>query len=313
MGSPPGGSVRGTPIHRTILVWICILSLAFAGCAANRSPVSTEGSGPEIIHVLAVIPTDAVPEFNVVRTGNSRVVGALRGAGKGFLDGAAAIAQGASGMGGCSGEGCAVVAAVMLALMVSAGTVGAVIGGVKGSRVAAPYEQVSEPDDATRNRLLSLRIQEGIAGMVEEEARRRLPIPVASRGPSAGHPGTPEGILRALKASGADAALRVGIARVGFEGPVGKDLPVSVVITLRLEMVRTADGAKVFGKTEEYRSAAMAAGDWVKDDFLRLTRELDDGFRDLAKRSVNDVLDTGLVPVPVRDATPLNPRRTPDR
>ena len=42
----------------------------------------------------------------------------------------------------------------------------------------------------------------------------------------------------------------------------------------------------------------MPAGDWVKDDFLRLTRELDDGVRDLAKRCVDDILDTGLVLAP---------------
>ncbi|MGZ9197088.1 MAG: hypothetical protein ACXW4I_11760 [Candidatus Deferrimicrobiaceae bacterium] len=44
--------------------------------------------------------------------------------------------------------------------------------------------------------------------------------------------------------------------------------------------------------------AAVPAGDWVKDDFLRLTRELDDGVRDLAKRCVDDILDTGLVLAP---------------
>jgi len=96
------------------------------------------GSGSEIIHVLAVVPTEGVPEINVIRLGNSRILGTLQGAGRGFLDGAAAVARGAGGMGGCSGEGCAIVVAVMIALVVSAGTVGAVIGGVKGSRVAAP-------------------------------------------------------------------------------------------------------------------------------------------------------------------------------
>jgi len=305
--------MRGTPIHRTILVWICILSLAFAGCAANRTEVPTEGSRSEIIHVLAVIPSGDVPEINVVRMGNSRILGALQGAGKGFLDGAAVVARGAGGMGSCSGEGCAVVAAVMIALMVSAGTVGAVIGGVKGSRVAAPYEQVSDPDDATRNRLASLRIQEGIARLVEEEARQRLPIPVSLEELPTGNADHREEILRELKASGVDAALRIGITRVGFEGPVGKDPPVSVVITLRAEIVRTANGAKVREKTLEHRSAAMPAGDWLKDDFLRLTRELDDGVRELAKRCVNDILDTDLVPVPLHGSMRQDPRQETER
>jgi hypothetical protein len=305
--------MRGTPIHRTILVWICALSLAFAGCAANRTEVPMEGSGPDIIHALGVIPTGGVPEINVVRMGNSRILGALQGAGRGFLDGAAVIARGAGGMGGCSGEGCAVVAAVMIVLVVSAGTVGAVIGGVKGSRVAAPYEQVSDPDDATRNRLASLRIQEGIARLVEEEARQRLPIPVSLEERPTRDADHLEGILREWKASGVDAALRVGITRVGFEGPVGKDPPVSIVITLRAEIVRTANGAKVLEKTLEHRSAAMPAGDWVKDDFLRLTRELDGGVRELAKRCVNDILDTDLVPVPSRSSTRQDPRLEPER
>lgn len=302
--------MRGTPIHRTILVWICILSTAFAGCAANRpSGPMAGGSGSEIIHVLAVVPTEGVPEINVIRLGNSRILGALQGAGRGFLDGAAAVARGAGGMGGCSGEGCAVVVAVMVALVLSAGTVGAVIGGVKGSRVAAPYEQVSDPDDATRKRVASLRVQEGIARLVEEEARQRLPIPVSLEEPPTGDADHRQGVLRELKALGADAALRVGITRVGFEGPAGKDPPVSVVITLHAEIVRTENGAKVYEKTLEHRSAAIPSGDWVKDDFLRLTRELDDGVRELAKRCVDDILDADLVPVPLHGSTRQDPRQ----
>jgi hypothetical protein len=305
--------VRGTPIHRAILVWFCTLSLVLSGCAANRTEVSKEGSGPEIIHVLAVIPTGGVPEINVVRIGSSRILGALQGAGKGFLDGAAIVAGGAGGMGGCGGEGCAVVAAVMIALVISAGTVGAVIGGVKGSRVAAPYEKVSDPDAVTRNRLASLQIQEGIARLVEEEARQRLPIPVSLEELPTGNADSLQEILGKLKASGVDAALRVGITRVGFEGPVGKDPPVSVVITLHAEIVRTANGTTVLEKTMEHRSAAMPARDWTKDDFLRLTRELDDGIRELAKRCVNDILDTDLVPVPLLDSTRQDPRQGPER
>ena len=304
--------MRGTPIHRTILVWICIHSLAFAGCAANR-PSGAGGSRSGIIHVLAVVPTEGVPDINVLRWGTSRILGALQGAGRGFLDGAAAVARGAGGMGGCSGEGCAIVVAVMIALIVSAGTVGAVIGGVKGSRVAAPYEQVSDPDDATRKRVASLRIQEGIARLVEEEARQRLPIPVSLEEPPTGDVDHRQGVLRELKALGADAALRVGITRVGFEGPAGKDPPVSVVITLHAEIVRTENGAKVHEKTLEHRSAAIPSGEWVKDDFLRLTRELDDGVRELAKRCVNDILDTDLVPVPLHGSTRQDPRQGPER
>lgn len=305
--------MRGTPIHRTILVWICILSLAFAGCAANRPSGPMAGSGSEIIHVLAVVPTEGVPEINVIRLGNSRILGTLQGAGRGFLDGAAAVARGAGGMGGCSGEGCAIVVAVMIALVVSAGTVGAVIGGVKGSRVAAPYEQVSDPDDATRKRVASLRIQEGIARLVEEEARQRLPIPVSLKEPPTGDADHRQEVLRELKVLGVDAALRVGITRVGFEGPAGKDPPVSVVITMRAEIVRTANGAKVLEKTLEHRSAAMPAGDWVKDDFLRLTRELDDGVRELAKRCVDDILDTDLVPVPLNGPGRQDPHQRSER
>ena len=303
--------MRGTPIHRTILVWICILSLAFAGCAANRTSVPVDGSRPETIHALAVVPAGGVPEINVVRMGNSRILGALRGAGRGFLEGANAIAQGAGGIGGCSGEGCAVVAAVMIALMVSAGTVGAVIGGVKGSRVAAPYEQVSDPDDATRKRLASLRIQGGIAGLVEEEAGRRLSIPVSLEETPPGDSDRREETFRKLKDSGFDAAIRVGITRVGFEGPVGKDPPVSVAVTLHAEIVRTANGERIFEKSFEYRSAAMPEEHWVSGDFLALTRELDDGVRELARRCVEDILETELVPLhgPMRQ----EPRQGPER
>lgn len=291
--------MRGHPIHRTILVWICILSLAFAGCAANRSAVPSEDTRSKTFHALAVIPTEDVPEFNVVRMGNSRVVGALQGAGRGFLDGAGAVGRGVGGgLHGVSGEGAVVVFAVFVAVMLSVGTVNAVIEGVKGSRVAAPYEKVSEPDDATRRRLASLRIQQGLARLIEEEARKKLTIPVSLKELPAGNDGDGERILRELKDSGVDAALRVGIARVGFEGRVGKDQPLSLAVTLRAEVVRTTDGAIVFVKTSERRSVAIPPEEWVKDDFLRLVRELDEAVRDLSNRCVEDVLDAGLVPLP---------------
>ncbi len=288
----------GTPIHRTIPVWICILSLIFVGCATNRSSVAPDSSQSNTFHSLAVIPTESVPEINVVRMGNSRVVGALQGAGRGFIEGVAAVAQGAGGFHGSSGEGDVVVIAVFVAVMLTVGTVNAVIEGVKGFRVAAPYEMVSDPDDATRKRIASLGIQKGFARLVEEEARRRLPIPVSLKELPAGKDGHGEQILREWKDSGVDAALRVEIARVGFEGRVGKDQPLSIAATLRAEFVRTTDGRSVFVKTSEYRSEAIPLEEWVKDDFQRVLRELDDGVHDLAKRCVDDILEAGLVPNP---------------
>jgi len=79
-----------------------------------------------------VIPAEGLPEFNVVRMGNSRVVGARQGAGRGFLDGVAAVARGAGGLHGGGGGGDVVLLAVFAAVMLSVGTVNAVIGGVKG-------------------------------------------------------------------------------------------------------------------------------------------------------------------------------------
>lgn len=291
--------MRGTPTHRTILAWTCIFAITFAGCGANRSSVSAEGSRSGTVRVLAVVPAESVPEFNVVRMGNSRVVGALQGAGRGFLDGVAAVAHGAGGLhGGGGGGGDVVVLAVFVAVMLSVGTVNAVIGGVKGSRVAAPYEKVSDPDEATRKRFASLRIQEGLARLVEKEARQRLPIPVFLKEIPAGSDGDGERTLRELKESGVDAALRVGIGRVGFEGQIGNDRPLSLAVTMRAQVVRTADGTTVFDETLEHRTAEIPQEEWVRDDFIRLMRELDDGLRDLANRCASDILAAGLVPVP---------------
>jgi len=290
--------VHGTPIHRMILVWTCVLSLTFAGCAANRSSLPADGSRSGTVRVLAVIPAESIPEFNVVRMGNSRVVGALQGAGRGFLDGVAAVARGAGGLHGGGGRGDVVILAVFAAVMLSVGTVNAVIEGVKGSRSAAPYETVSDPDEATRKRIDSLRIQEGIARLVVEEARQRLPIPVSLKELPAESDGDGERILRELKDSGVDAALRIGIARVGFEGQVGKDQPLSLAVALRAQIVHTTDGTTLFEKTLKHRSEAISVEEWVKDDFIRLLRELDDGLRDLASRCVIDILDAGLVPIP---------------
>jgi hypothetical protein len=282
MGNLPGGTVRGTPQSRSIIAWLCILSVVFSGCAANR--VATAPPEVEPLRALAVTPIDVPPEINVIRMGNSRVLGALQGAGRGFLGGVSSVAQGGSGM-SCHGEGCIALAAVWIALMVSVGTVGAVIGGVKGARVAAPYERVSAADDATRDRLMSLRLQEGIARRIRQEAARRLGIPVSLKEHAEGD-------------AGIDSVLRVGIARVGFEGPVGDERPLSLAVTLRAEIVRTADGKAVFGYTSEHRSPPLPPGEWARDDFLRLKEETDAGIRHLAEQCVERILDSGLVPLP---------------
>lgn len=292
--------MRGTPLHRTTLAWICIFSLVFGGCAAHRSNAPPDGSRPGTVRVLAVIPAENIPEFNVVRMGNSRVVGALRGAGRGFLDGMAAVGRGASGIHGGGGKGDVAIIAVFVAVMLSVGAVNAVIGGVMGSRFPAPYETVSAPDEATRKRFASLRIQEGFARLVAEDARQRFPIPVTLKELPAGSDGHGDGerILRELKESGVDAALRVGIDRVGFEGMAGKEQPLSLVVSLKARIVRTTDGATIFDTTLERRSEAIPVEEWVKGDFIRLMGEVDDSLRDLANRCVTDILDAGLVSTP---------------
>ena len=273
--------MRGTSIHRTILAWICIFSLAFGGCAAHRSKAPSDDSRLGMVRALAVVPMEGIPEINVVRMGNSRVVGALRGAGRGFLDGMAAVAQGASGIHGGGGKGDVAIIAVFVAVMLSVGTVNAIIGGVKGSRFPAPY-----------------RIQEGFARLVVEDARQRFPVPVSLKEFPARSDGDWERILGELKDSGVDAALRVGIDRVGFEGQAGKDQPLSLAVTLRARIVRTTDGTTISETTLERRSEAIPVEEWVKGDFIRLMRELDDSLRDLASRCVNDIVAAGLVPIP---------------
>ena len=300
--------MRGTPIHRTILAWTCILTLVFAGCAAKPSSLPADGTRAGTVRVLAVIPAESVPEFNVVRMGNSRVVGALHGAGRGFLDGIAAVARGAGGLHGGGGRDDVVILAVFAAVMLSVGAVNAVIGGMKGSRVPAPYETVSDPDEATRKRFASLRIQEGFARLVVEEARQRLPIPVSLKELPAGSDGDGERILRELKDSGVDAALRIGIARVGFEGQVGKDQPLSLAVVLRAQIVRTTDGTTLFEKTWKHRSEPISVEEWVKDDFLRLMRELDVGVRDIANHCVSDILFAGLFPMRIPQGMPASER-----
>lgn len=293
--------MRGTPIHRTVLVWTCIVSLTFAGCAANRSSVPSDGSVAETFHVLAVIPARDVPEINVVRMGNSRVVGALQGAGRGFAEGVVAVATSTGGYHGSGGEGDVAFIAVMVAVMLSVGIVNAVIEGVKGSMVAAPYETVSDPDDATRKRISSLEIQKGFALLVEEEARNRLAIPVSLKDLPEGKAGDGDRILRELRETGVDAALRAEIVHVGFEGLVGENQPLALSATLLTKIVRPADGTTAFLKTAEFRSAEIPPEDWVKEDFLLVRQEVDKGVRILAKQCVDDIVRSGLFPVPAHD------------
>lgn len=240
---------------------------------------------------MGVVSARFLPEVVLDLPAKGRIDGAVRGAGRGFLAwGGVPLRVGAEAMRGCSGEACGYAAIGFLAVAAASGTVGAVVGGVKGAIRAMPAEEARRIEEATRH-MADLKIQETVRDRALEEAEDAsgfTVVAVPDAGPTASDCAVD---YRGLAAEGIDTVAEVSVLSVGFRGEKwGRNPPLSVFLKARVRRYRTGEGRMLEEKELSYRSPERYFSDWMADGAALVEEEFEAGYGALAERIAGDVI-----------------------
>jgi hypothetical protein len=277
--------MRKSPLRQSALTGFVLLSLiVHAGCA--HKPPSPGDAAPTPVGSIGIVHAKFLPEAVLDLPAKGRVDGAVRGAGRGFLNWAEVpLRVGAEVLRGCNGKECGYVAIGFLAISAATGTVGAVIGGIQGSIRAIPGKEAGRIENATRY-LADLIIQETMWSRVldaamDHTAYRILPLPESG-------PDVPDNVAdyRGLVSSGVDSVLEVSVLSVGFKGDRwGRNPPLSVFLQVRMRRYGTMDGTMAIQEEKEfrYRSEERSFSEWMADGAASMDREFQKGYCMLAR------------------------------
>jgi len=277
--------MQKSPIRQPVLTGFVLLSLiVHAGCA--HKPPSPADAAPTPVGSIGIVYARFLPEIVLDLPAKGRIDGAVRGAGRGFLKWAEVpLRVGADLLRGCNGKECGYVAIGFLAMSAATGTVGAVVGGIRGSIRAIPGKEAGRMENATRY-LADLNIQETMWRQVHEAAMdhtayRILPLP--GSGPDA-----PDNVAdyRGFASAGVDSVMEVSVLSAGFKGERwGRNPPLSVFLQVRVRRYRTMDGTIAIREEKEflYRSEERSFSEWMADGAARMDWEFQKGYRVLAR------------------------------
>lgn len=276
--------MRKSSLPRPVLTGFLLLSLfVHAGCA--HKPPSPADAAPTPAGSIGIVSAKFLPEVVLELPAKGRVDGAVRGAGRGFLNWAEVpLRAGAEVLRGCNGKECGYAAIGFLALSAATGTVGAVVGGIQGSIRAIPGKEAERMEKATRY-LADLKIQETMGRRVHDAAADRteyriLPLPE-------GGPDAPDNVADygGFASAGVDSVMEVSVLSVGFKGDRwGRNPPLSVILHVRVRRYRTMGGTMAIQEEKEfrYRSEERSFSEWMEDGAARMDLESRIGYRMLA-------------------------------
>ena len=300
--------MRKSSLRHSALTGFALLSLIIhAGCA--HKPPSPADAAPTPVGSIGIVYGKFLPEVVLDLPAKGRVDGAVRGAGRGFLNWAEVpLRVGADVLRGCNTKECGYVAIGFLAISAATGTVGAVVGGIQGSIRAIPGKEVGRMENAIRS-LADLNIQETMWHWVHDAAMdhtayKILPLPESG-------PDVPDTVAdyRGLASAGVDSVMEVSVLSVGFKGERwGRNPPLSVILQVRVRRYRTMDGTMAIHEEKEfrYRSEERFFSEWMADGAARMDWEFQKGYRMLAGEIAEWIqLDEGISTETIRTANPV--------
>lgn len=263
--------------------------LGQTACSGHRAAVAPRPRSAWSAGTVGVVSAGFLPDATLAPPpAGGRIQGLVRGAGQGFLDGISIVGGLGNARFQCSsGEGCAAAAVILLAVVVSFGTVGAVVGGIHGALTAPEAEDARRIREEAREMLADLRIQENLA---ERIARRgadaagdnALFVALGDRGPD----GPGEAVdYRTLAGEGIDTVVEAAVLAIGFAGANARNAPLRLTMTVRIRLYRASDGAMAWESVFSPRSPGFTRRDWDADG-SRLFREWLDRLSDDVGASV---------------------------
>lgn len=274
--------------HPTIAGCVLLVFIAQTGCAQKAA--LRGGPGPDTPGFAGVVTAEFLPEVVLDLPARGRVDGAVRGAGQGFISWAEApLRILADGMRGCNSRECGYLAVGMLALATATGTVGAVVGGVRGAMRAIPAEEARAIEAAPRI-MASLKIQETMRNRILDAAEDAAGCEIV---PLSGV------VLPAVDCvvdytgftkKEVGSVIEVGVVSIGFKGERwGSRPPLSVFLKVRVRRYRADDGRMLEEKEWVYRSEERSFESWMADGATRMEEEFRRGYEKLAADIVTGV------------------------
>ncbi len=257
------------PKNYLILIWLCIFFLVFPlGCAqtAKQIPKCELGS-------VGVVHGNFTPQVILDKPAR----GWLAGAGRGFVDwsGKAFVAPFSGGGGRCSGDGCGIAALIILALAVTAATVGGIAGGVVGAVKAEPAKKVDEAESIINEAIAKLKIQETFRDHFVKEAQKKTRghfTVLEGYGPTSidqkatyGH----------LANRGIDTIFQISVTRFGLTGKWELNPPLKLEMDVQVKVIQVRDEKELFSKIFHYTGGQQLFSEWCVDNARPLRDEFD--------------------------------------
>ncbi len=238
--------MTGAMRRSTLVVLVLAVCAGPWGCAIKqpRAPQSPTEDVRAQLNTVGLPVAESAPETHVDAPTGGKGMGALKGAGIGLAAGATpglAIA-GSVGRGcGAAREIGAVVcgAVIVLGLGVAAagGTIGALGGTLYGAVTAESASKIDAAEAELKSAVIRADVQTTLRDHVLLFVRDRSSLNVVAMNRGAAGERIDD---QALASSGIDTVLEVSVARIGLAGQSGINPPVSLFMSARARLVRTA-------------------------------------------------------------------------
>jgi TonB family protein len=303
--------------HVTVIALVLAVCVGPWGCAhgRNRPPLPPSDEVRAQFRTIGLPAARFLPDTELEMPGKGW--GTLKGAGSGLIAGAGPGVSMLKGLYKVCSEilidpralfaVCLPGEVLGFGVTAVGGTVGALGGAVYGAVVAESGFHISAVENSVRSTGVVLTAHERLRDELLRTARARGSLNLVAlddHGPTA----VGEMIdYRPLAAEGIDTIVEVSIPRIRLAGTDGINPPVGLIMIARANVIRTSDGAELYGETFEYHSSVYKLVEWGADDGEVFRREVRQGIGVLVENIVGVLFPAD----PARDSAPVAQRTEP--
>jgi hypothetical protein len=252
-----------------------------------------------------IVPAKFRPEADM----NVPAKGWLAGAGRKSARWAGKGALGPLSAGGGGKDSSGLGTLFLLALSVTAGTIGGVAGGVAGAIQAESSEQVDNAEKVITTVIDSLKMQETMCERVSQVANKQTRDHIAvipDQGPAYPEERKSYG---SLAVKGIDTILEISIPRFALAGDWDINPPLQFHINSNIRLVQATDGKEFYGYSTEYFGSTRTFYEWADNDAQLFLKELDQAYQSLAEKIVGEV----FLFSPLAESEESNDVKVPER
>ena len=309
--------MTGATRRITMIVLVLAVCAGPWGCAIKRPPMLQSPSEDvrAQLNTIGLPVAGFAPETRVDAPTSGKAMGALKGVAVGFDAGAMpgrAIVDAVMAQRACDVKEvsplCLTVAVFGIGMAAAGGTIGALGGPVYGAVTAESASKIDAAQAELKSAVMKPDIQMMLRDQVLQIVRDRGSLNFVAVDDQQGSANGERIDYQALASTGIDTVLEVSLLRLGLAGQSGINPPVSLFMTARARLIRTADGAEMYAEKFDYRGgAAHKFLEWAADEGQVFRQEVDRGARRLAE----DIVRLLFPAEPARDSTPAEPSPEP--